>query len=53
MVALPVRAQQPQPEQPKKPDTAEQKPEAPPSEQESPVYKEQVVVTASKPSRRS
>ena len=47
-LALPVRAQQPQPEQPKKPDTADQKPEAPPSEQESPVYKEQVVVTASK-----
>ena len=47
-LALPVRAQQPQPEPPKPPDTTDQKPEAPPSEQESPVYKEQVVVTASK-----
>jgi outer membrane receptor protein involved in Fe transport len=47
-LALPVRAQQPQPDQPKKPDTADQKPEAPAIEQESPVYKEQVVVTASK-----
>jgi outer membrane receptor protein involved in Fe transport len=47
-LALPARAQQPAPDQPKKPETADQKPEAPPSQEESPVYKEQVVVTASK-----
>ena len=49
-LALPVRAQQPQPEQPKKPrtrPTRSPEPAAaePADSEESPVYKEQVVVT--------
>jgi outer membrane receptor protein involved in Fe transport len=49
-VAVPVRAGQAQPDQPKKPDapTEQKAADVQPPAEESPVYKEQIVVTASK-----